>query len=92
MRRLSSPNMLLMKLFSFAIWDRSKVIIAISAAICVINLGIQLIGKLTSLYAPVNPNLNEYDLNSGIVKVNDRFQSFVALLPYSSPDSRRMVA
>jgi hypothetical protein len=34
------------------------------------------------LYVPVNPN--EYDLNSGIVKVNDQFQSFglLALIIY----------
>jgi hypothetical protein len=49
---------------------------AISAAVCVINLGFQLIGKLSFfLYVPVN--FNEYDLNSGnIIQVNDRFQSF----------------
>jgi hypothetical protein len=34
-----------MKLSSIAIWDRNKVIIAISAAICVINLGFQSVGK-----------------------------------------------
>jgi len=38
----------------FAIWDRSRVIIAISAAICVINLGIQLIGivKIRAVWVP----------------------------------------
>ena len=35
-------------LFSYAIWDRSKIIMAISAAIWVINLGFQLAGRLTS--------------------------------------------
>jgi hypothetical protein len=47
MRRLF-PKYVLMALSSFAIWDRSKVIMAISAAIWFINLGFQLEGKLTS--------------------------------------------
>lgn len=38
----------LMKLSSYAIWDKSKVIMAVSAAIWVINLGFQLAGRLTS--------------------------------------------
>jgi hypothetical protein len=38
-----------MELSSFAIWDRSKVVLAISAAIWVINLGFQLAGKSTSI-------------------------------------------
>jgi hypothetical protein len=40
--------MLIMELSSFAIWDKSKVIMAISAAIWVINLVFQLAGKLIS--------------------------------------------
>jgi hypothetical protein len=36
-----------MGLSSFAIWDKSKVIMAIPAAIWVINLGFKLSGKLT---------------------------------------------
>jgi hypothetical protein len=48
MRRLPSLEYVLMELSSFAIWDRSKVIMAISAAIWVINLGFQLTGKFTS--------------------------------------------
>ncbi|KAF8497434.1 hypothetical protein F5888DRAFT_1906747, partial [Russula emetica] len=39
---------ILIMLRIFAIWDKSKVIMAISAAIWVINLGFQLTGKLTS--------------------------------------------
>jgi hypothetical protein len=45
MRRLL-PKYVLMKLSSFAIWDRNKVIMAICSAICAINLGFQLLGKL----------------------------------------------
>jgi hypothetical protein len=67
---------------SFAIWDKNKVIMAISAAIWAINLGFQLAGKLTLSYPPVNPN--EYDLISGIVKVNDHFQSFGLLALFIS--------
>jgi hypothetical protein len=37
-----------MGLSSYAIWDKSKVIMGISAAIWVVNLGFQLAGKLTS--------------------------------------------
>jgi hypothetical protein len=37
-----------MEISSYAIWDKSKVIMGISAAIWVINLGFQLAGKLTS--------------------------------------------
>jgi hypothetical protein len=37
----------LTELSSYAIWDKSKVIMAISAAMWVINLGFQLAGKLT---------------------------------------------
>jgi hypothetical protein len=62
-----------MELSSFAIWDKNKVIMAISAAIWVINLGFQLAGKSTSSLSSVD--LNWYDLISGIVEVNDRFQS-----------------
>jgi hypothetical protein len=40
------PKYVLMKLSSFAIWDRNKVIMAISAALWVINLGFQVTGKL----------------------------------------------
>jgi hypothetical protein len=36
-----------MGLSSFAIWDKNKVIMAISAAIWAINLGFQSAGKLT---------------------------------------------
>ena len=39
------PKYVLMELSSFAIWDRSKVITAISAAIWVNNLGFQIAGK-----------------------------------------------
>ena len=35
----------LTELYSYAIWDKSKIIMAISAAIWVINLGFQLAGK-----------------------------------------------
>ncbi len=42
------PKYVLMELSSFAIWDKSKIIMAISSAIWVINLGFQLAGKLTS--------------------------------------------
>ena len=48
MRRLSSPKYVLIQHFSYAIWDKSKVIMAISATIWVINLGFQLEGKFTS--------------------------------------------
>ena len=48
MGRHSSSKYVLMELSSFAIWDKSKVVMAISAAIWVINLGFQLISKLTS--------------------------------------------
>jgi hypothetical protein len=41
---------------SFAIWDKSKVIMAISAAVWVINLGFQLAGKSTSSLSPVDLN------------------------------------
>ena len=37
----------LTELPSYAIWDKSKLIMAISAAIWVINLGFQLTGKST---------------------------------------------
>jgi hypothetical protein len=40
-----------MELSSFAIWDRNKVIMAISATVWLINLGFQLAGKLTSFIA-----------------------------------------
>jgi len=39
--RLIFPKYVLMELSSFAIWDKSKVIMAISGAIWVINLGFQ---------------------------------------------------
>ncbi len=42
------PKYVLMELFSFAIWDRNKIILAISATVWLINLGFQLAGKLTS--------------------------------------------
>jgi hypothetical protein len=42
-----SSNYVLTELSSYAIWDKSKIIMAISAAIWVINLGFQLAGKLT---------------------------------------------
>ena len=71
-----------MKLFSFAIWKKSKVIMAVSVAIWVINLGFQLAGKSTSSIIP--NNFNEYELVSGIVKVNDRSQSFGLLALFIS--------
>jgi hypothetical protein len=45
-----------MELSSFAIWDKNKVIMAISAAIWVINLGFQLAGKSTSSLSSVDLN------------------------------------
>ena len=48
MRRHLSLKYVLMELSSYAIWDKSKVIMAICAAIWVINLGFQLAGKSTS--------------------------------------------
>ena len=42
------PKYVLTELPSYAIWDKSKVIMAISATIWVINFGFQLAGKLTS--------------------------------------------
>jgi hypothetical protein len=42
------PYYVLMELSRFAIWEKSKVIMAISAVIWVINLGFQLEGKLIS--------------------------------------------
>jgi hypothetical protein len=41
-----------MELSSYAIWDRSKVIMAISGGIWMINLGFQLAGKLISSTIP----------------------------------------
>jgi hypothetical protein len=38
----------LMEISSFAIWDKNKVIMAISTAIWVINMGCQFSGKSTS--------------------------------------------
>jgi hypothetical protein len=46
------PKSVLMGLSSFAIWDKSKVIMAISVAIWVVNLGFQLKGKLISSTIP----------------------------------------
>jgi hypothetical protein len=46
------PKYVLMELSSYAIWDRSKVIMAISGGIWMINLGFQLAGKLTSSTIP----------------------------------------
>jgi hypothetical protein len=51
MRRLSSlsfPKHVLMKISSFAIWEMNKAIVAISAAIWVVNLGFQFTGKWNS--------------------------------------------
>ncbi|KAF8497426.1 hypothetical protein F5888DRAFT_1803454 [Russula emetica] len=59
---------MLITLRIFAIWDKNKVIMAISAAVWVVNLGFQLAGKLTSS-VPCGPNLNVYDLISGVVKI-----------------------
>jgi len=42
------PKYGLMELSSFAIWEKSKVVMAISGAVWGINLGFQLAGKLTS--------------------------------------------
>jgi hypothetical protein len=44
------PEYVLMELFRYAIWDRSKVIMAISAAIWFANLGFQVAGKLNLLH------------------------------------------
>jgi hypothetical protein len=54
------PKYVLMKPSSFAIWDRNKVIMAISAAIWVINVGFQLTGELTfsSLVSPCESPTN----------------------------------
>ena len=46
------PKHVLMKLSSFAIWEKNKAIVAISAAIWVINFGFQFSGKFT--LSPVN--------------------------------------
>ena len=48
MASMRRPEVCAYVLSSFAIWDKSKVIMAISAAIWVINLGFQLIGELAS--------------------------------------------
>jgi hypothetical protein len=45
---LQSPKYVLTEIPSFAIWDRNKIVLAISAIIWLINLGFQLAGKLTS--------------------------------------------
>jgi hypothetical protein len=42
------PKYVLTELSSYAIWDRNKVVLGLSAAIWVINLGFQLAGKSTS--------------------------------------------
>ena len=66
------PKCVLMEISSFAIWDRNKVIIAISAAIWFTNIGAQLTGEFTS---SIPLNFDECDLKSGLIEVNDRFQS-----------------
>ena len=44
----SFPKYVLMELSSFAIWDRNKIVLGISAVIWLINFGFQLAGKLPS--------------------------------------------
>jgi hypothetical protein len=48
---------------SFAIWDRNKVIMAISAAIWITNAGFQIIGEFTPSSILCEVNLSECDLN-----------------------------
>ena len=42
------PKYVLTELPSYAIWDKNRAIMAISAAIWLFNLGFQVAGKLTS--------------------------------------------
>jgi hypothetical protein len=55
------PKCVLTELSSFAIWDKNKVIMAISFAIWVINLGFQLAGKLIS-YIPCESQQIYFDI------------------------------
>jgi hypothetical protein len=53
----------LMKHSSFAIWDRNRAIMAISAAIWITNAVFQIIGEFTSSSILCEVNLNECGLN-----------------------------
>ena len=55
------PMYVLIERSSFAIWDRSKIITAISAVVWVANLGFQLAGELTSS-SPCGPQRIWFDI------------------------------
>jgi hypothetical protein len=69
-----SPKRVLMAFSSFAIWDKNKVIMAISAALWVANMSFQFAGEFNFFISCESHRISyECDSISGIFKVNDHF-------------------
>jgi hypothetical protein len=67
---------MLMAFSSFAIWDKNRNIMAISAALWVANMGFQFAGEFTFSISCESQRISyECDSISAIFKVNDHFQS-----------------